>query len=305
MSRRGHGDAAPNTQTHTQTDSEPRDESIGSFLRNLLSGIPWSECAETREELSFAAPSGNRLRISNGNGRTRVIGEDRDDVRVYVEKRARAESDAAAQHLCGNIQLVARETAGTLHLEVQTPRRWNRRGSAHIEVRVPRGAQVDVTANNGKVCIEGIHSDVSVRASNGAVRVADVVGNIEVTTSNAKVCCHCTCGRLVARSSNGKLELDEHRGSINASTSNGLIRVSLADIGAEGVLLATSNGRIVLDLPDEVDAEVDMRVDNGVIRTLRHLDSSSGEDAGRVRGRLGRGGIPIKLRTSNGTISLR
>jgi DUF4097 and DUF4098 domain-containing protein YvlB len=280
-------------------------EGIGSFLRNLLHGIPWSECAECREERSFAVPRGRSLRIENGNGRTRIVGEDRDDISVLMDKRARAESDDAAQHLVGDIQLVAREANGLLQLEIQTPRKWNRHGNAHLLVRVPRDVGVVVSANNGKVCIEGLRSDVSARSSNGSVRVADVVGDIEITTSNAKVCCHSTCGSLTARSSNGKIELDEHRGSIDASTSNGLIRASLDEIGSGGVILTTSNGRIVLDLPDEVDAEIDLRVDNGLIRAIRELETRDGEDKGRLRGRLGRGGAPIKLRTSNGTISLR
>lgn len=280
-------------------------EGIGAFLRNLLSGIPWSECAESREEHTFPAPSAASLRILNITGRTRVIGEDRSDIAVHMDKRARAESGDAAEHVVGDIQLVAREANGTLTLEVRTPRKWNRHGNAHLEVRVPRGIAVSVSANNGKVCIDGVHAHVSARSSNGSVRVANVVGDVEVETSNAKVCCHCTCGRLTARSSNGKIELDEHRGSIDATTSNGLIRASLDEVGDLGVLLATSNGRIVLDLPEDVDAEVDLRVDNGVIRTLRDLHGRSGEDVGRVRGRIGRGGSPIKLRTSNGTISVR
>jgi hypothetical protein len=298
MSRRGreHAGAA--------RGGEPR-EGIGALLRNLLSGIPWSECAECREEHTFAAPAGRSIRIDNGSGRTRVLGEDREDIGVCIDKRARAESDDAAQHLVGDIQLVAKEANGLLHLEIQTPRRWNRHGNAHIEVRVPRDLEVVVAANNGKICIEGIRSHVSARSSNGSVRVANVVGDIDVTTSNAKVCCHCTCGRLTARSSNGKIEVDEHRGSVDASTSNGLIRASLDEMGRDGVTLATSNGRILLELPDQVDAEVDLRVDNGMIRTLRELDGSSGEDTGRLRGRIGSGGTPIKLRTSNGTISLR
>jgi DUF4097 and DUF4098 domain-containing protein YvlB len=298
MSRRGREHEEPRR-------GDDANEGIGGFLRNLLSGIPWSECAECREERTFPAPSGRSLRIDNGSGRTRVLGEDRDDISVCIEKRARAESDDAAQHLVGDIQLVARETNGVLHLEVQTPRRWNRHGNAHLEVRIPRDLEVAVNANNGKVCIEGIRSRVSARSCNGSIRVSDVVGDIDVTTSNAKVCFHCTCGQLTARSSNGKIELDEHRGSVDVSTSNGLIRAALDEVGRQGVILATSNGRIMLELPEHVDAEVDLRVDNGVIRTLRELETSSGEDTGRLRGRLGRGGIPIKLRTSNGTISLR
>ena len=137
------------------------------------------------------------------------------------------------------------------------------------------------------------------------MRISDVIGDVEVSTSNAKVSCDCTCGRLLARSSNGKIELDEHRGSVDASTSNGLIRAALEQVGLEGVHLATSNGRIVLDLPDEVDADVDLRVDNGLIRNDRQLCKATRETNGRLRGRLGRGGALIKLRTSNGSISLR
>ncbi len=130
-------------------------------------------------------------------------------------------------------------------------------------------------------------------------------GDIDITTANAKVDCDCTSGRLVARSSNGKIEIGGHDGSVDASTSNGLIRASLVHLSSEGVTLATSNGRIVLELPKEPNAEVDIRVDNGVIRNELCLGGQTDEANGRLRGRLGRGGTPIKLRTSNGTISLR
>ena len=69
--------------------------------------------------------------------------------------------------------------------------------------------------------------------------------------------------------------------------------------------LTTSNGRIVLDLPSETDADIDMRVENGLIRNDLDLEQQSGDENGWVRGRLGKGGCPIRLRTSNGTISVR
>ena len=284
---------------------DTRSEGIGAFLRNLLSGIPWSECAESEEEMTLAAPAAGKIQVNNGNGRTRVVGEDRDDVAICIQRRARAETDEAAAEVLDAIRIESADVAGSLVLDVHTPRKWNRHGHAHLELRVPRGSQIIIEANNGKVCVQGMRSRVCARSSNGSVRISDVVGDIEVTTSNAKVSCDCTCGRLLARSSNGKIELADHRGSVDASTSNGLIRASLEEMGKDGVVLATSNGRIVLELPEEIDAEVDLRVDNGVIRMLRELETRRGDSAGRLRGKLGRGGAPIKLRTSNGTISLR
>lgn len=287
-------------------DAESYEEGhgLGGFLRSLLSGIPWSDSADSEEVFNVDVPPSRRLRIANANGRTRIVGEDRADIEVGVKKHARAESDEAAERLLAEIRVEPRLAGEDLEIEVEIPRRWNRHGQAHLELRVPRDLETWVKSANGKLCLAGLRGPLHAKSSNGKISVTDVVGDIRIMTSNAAVCCQCTCGRLQARSSNGKIELGDHRGSIDASTSNGLIRAQVDELGKDGVLLATSNGRIVLELPDEVDADLDMRVDNGVIRNDREVLSETRSD-GRVRGILGHGGSLIKLRTSNGTISLR
>ena len=278
---------------------------LSNFLRSLLSGIPWSESASAEERAELSTPSGRVIEVENANGRTRIVGEDRDDVVLLAIKHARAESQQAAERLLGEIQIGQDEVGGILQLQIEIPRRWNRHGSVDLEVRVPRDVEVRVCSDSGKVCLQGLRCGCRARSSNGSVRLNDIAGDIDVTTANAKVSCACTRGRLVCRSSNGMIEVGEHSGSIDASTSNGLIRASIERLATEGVTLATSNGRIVLELPEEPDAEVDIRVDNGVIRNELSLGHRSDDGNGRLRGRLGRGGTPIKLRTSNGTISLR
>jgi len=284
-------------------DAEPA-QGLKGLLRSLLPGIPWAERAETRETQQLAAPKGHVFRVHNSNGVTRISGEDRADIEVMAHKTARAESSEAAERLLEEIRLVFLDTGDRLDLEVEVPRKWNRRGTANLCIKLPREMEVWVAAVNGRVDVEGIRGLVHARSTNGSAKVSDVIGDVEIGTTNAKVSCSCICGKLVARSSNGKIEIDQHRGSVDASTSNGLIHASLDDIGAEGVQLATSNGRIVLDLPEHVDADVDIRVDNGVIRNDRELCHKGRETNGRVAGRLGLGGKLIKLRTSNGSISV-
>jgi len=299
MGRRDHDtdDAHP--------DSHAGSGGLGGFLRSLLSGLPWSDRAEAEESFTLAAPRAGKIKVENANGKTSVTGEDRSDVEVRVVKTARAESEEAANELLERIRVEVAETGGQLGLEVNVPKRWNRHGSANLEVHVPRSTRVGVFSSNGAVLIEGLRGDVVGRSSNGSICVEDVRGDVDVQTSNGKVCCSCTCGRLTARSSNRKIEIGEHEGSVDAMTSNGLIHASVESLGPEGLILATSNGRIVVELPEKLDADVDLRVDNGVIRNHRELEGVSGERTGRLRGRLGRGGVPIRLRTSNGSISLR
>jgi len=278
---------------------------LAKFLRSLLDGIPWSECAECSDEFTLKSPASGSLRIHNPNGRTSVTGSDRDDIEVRACKRARAESSDAAANLLKSINVSSNENDTRLTLDVEAPKRWNRRGQVFLQVSVPRGLQIEVNAVNGRVDVQCIRGPVIARSANGSANITDVVGDVEIVTSNAKVSCSCTCGKIVARSSNGKIVLEGHKGSVDATTSNGLIRVGLDAIGDEGVILATSNGRIALDLPEEINAEVDLRVDNGVIRNERRLCKAQRESNGVVRGRLGAGGALIKLRTSNGSISLK
>jgi hypothetical protein len=294
---------------------EPR--GFGGFLRSLLSGLPWHERAEASETLELPSPSAGGIRVDNANGCTVVVGEDRADVEIRVHKAARAGSEQEAAQLAGAIHVNAREdAAGVLDVEVELPGRWTHRGRADLEIHAPRTVRVQVTASNGRVCLSGMRAAVSLKSSNGPVRVDDVVGDVDVHTSNARVYTHDTRGKLIARSSNGKIDLEEHRGSVDAATSNGTIHCELEELGKEGVTLVTSNGRIALELPDLVDGDVDIRVDNGLIRALREqcraaachcrgLHHSARERAGRLKGTLGRGGVPIRLRASNGTISLR
>jgi len=278
---------------------------IGGFLRSLLAGIPWSERAEGEAELHLDPPPSGTLRVDNANGRTRITGEERRDILIRICKSARAETEDEARQLMEAIHVVPREDgAGHLDLEVEIPGRWNRRGRADLDIHVPRELRVQVSTANGRLCLAGLRGAVRARSSNGSIRVNDIIGDVEIQTSNAKVHTQCTCGKLVARSSNGNIELVEHRGSVDAATSNGTICCELENMGNEGVVLVTSNGRIRLDLPEDAEGDVDVRVDNGLIRNSRELPQAS-QRSGRLKGTLGRGGCPIRLRASNGTISIR
>jgi len=277
---------------------------FAGLLRSLLDGIPWSDRAELTETIHIDAVMGGLFRVHNANGRIQISGEDRSDIQVTALKAARADSTESAKQLLADIQLVVSETAEGVELEVNVPRKWNRRGWANLVILIPKDMSVAVDAANGRVDVEGIRAPVRARSTNGSANMSNIVGDVEVSTTNAKVTCVRTCGKLIARSCNGKIEIERHRGSVDASTSNGLIRAELEGVDKGGVQLATSNGRIVLDLPAELEADFDLRVDNGTIRNDRTLGYTARETDGCVVGRIGAGGTAIKLRTSNGSISI-
>ena len=294
---------------HDSTEEEDAESAtgpgFGGLLRSLFSRMQWGERATHEESLVVPTPPGRAISIFNANGKTRVVGEERDDIEIRIHKSVRADCPDLAEKLLDSIKLQNSKSADVLEIEVQIPRKCSRHAVAHIEVCVPRDTQVDLGSTNGKICLEGLDRSIRARSNNGSVSISEVNGDIDVTTANAKVTCSCTHGHLRARSSNGKIEVDGHRGSIDASTSNGVIRASLDELGETGISLTTTNGRIVLDLPEKPDADVDIKVENGHIRNDLDLENQKRDLNGRVQGRIGEGGTPIRLRTSNGTVSLR
>lgn len=279
---------------------------FGGLLRTIFSRIPWAEQLSEEEVIVVPAPSGQTLSVRNANGKTRVRGEDRDDVEIRITKSVRADCEDVAAKLLESIKLQNSDATDVLEIEVQIPRKCERHGLAHLELRVPLETRVALSSINGKICLENLDRSIRARSSNGSVSIVEVKGDIDVTTANAKVACRDSSGHLRARSSNGKIEIVDHDGSVDASTSNGVIKASLESLDEPGVSLTTSNGRIALDLPEFPDADVDIHVENGHIRNDLDFEAESGnDDTGRVRGRVGKGGTPIRLRTSNGTVSIR
>ena len=71
-----------------------------------------------------------------------------------------AESAEAARAMVEAIRVVSHHDLGSLELEVEIPSKWNRHGSANLELRVPRDLEVVVIAANGRVSLEGMRGRI-------------------------------------------------------------------------------------------------------------------------------------------------
>jgi DUF4097 and DUF4098 domain-containing protein YvlB len=120
---------------------------------------------------------------------------------------------------------------------------------------------------------------------NGSVRVRGVEGS----------------GAL--RSVNGNVEVYDAAGRFSARTTNGNIRVQLRDLpNGSPMSIETMNGSVVLALPADADAELDVRSLNGDFASDLPLLLKGAEGQREFRGRLGRGGAEVRVRTVNGGI---
>src|ERR1051325_5870474 len=100
-------------------------------------------------------------------------------------------------------------------------------------VSAPRGASLDLSANNGPIAIHAVDGSVTAPAHNGPIAVKDSSGTLDITTQN------------------GPIAFDGDSGNVKLHATNGPISVRLAGSGWNGGSLdsATENGPLSLRLP--------------------------------------------------------
>ena len=129
--------------------------------------------------------------------------------------------------------------------------------------------------------------NVTVDNTNGAIFVTDVAGKHDLDTTN------------------GRIEVARCAGSVDAATTNGSIHAELVRVAKnQPMRFETTNGRIEVSVPQDFAADIDASTTNGSIKSdlpvaTRTLDDNS------LRGTINGGGTSLRLRTTNGGISIR
>lgn len=138
-----------------------------------------------------------------------------------------------------------------------------------FRVEVPEGVSFVGRTVNGDVEVIGLRSDVT---------AVTVNGDVELTTT-------------------GFAQAETVNGSIDASMGSPDLR--------EGASFSTVNGSITLDLPDDIDAELDASWLNGGFESDIPLLLEGRVSRRSARGVLGDGGPELELETVNGSIRIR
>lgn len=123
------------------------------------------------------------------------------------------------------------------------------------------------------------------RTVNGSVEATDLASDVMAVTVNGSVALS-TTGTATARSVNGSLD------------------VRMGTAPTRDAEFETVNGRIVLDVPDDMGARVEARWLNGGLDADLPMTLGS-MSRGRASATLGQGGPTIHLKTVNGSIRIR
>jgi hypothetical protein len=212
--------------------------------------------------------AGRSLAVSGApNGSVRAVGRDGDAVKVTARIQADGRTDADARSRLAEIRIVA----DGRNVRAEGPPRDGRDDgwSVSYVLEVPRRFDLDLESRNGSLGVSGVSGAIELRATNGSVALSDVGGDVRAHTQN---------------------------GSLNVQLSGK--RWDGAGLDAE-----THNGSVRVRIPDDYSARLETHTVNGSLRTDFPVT---------VRGRisrdltlpLGAGGAPIRVTTTNGSVTL-
>jgi DUF4097 and DUF4098 domain-containing protein YvlB len=105
------------------------------------------------------------------------------------------------------------------------------------------------------------------------------------------------------RTVNGNIEVYEGGGSVHAHTTNGNVHLELLRVqDKNGAVAETTNGSLLLAVPADTQADLEARCLNGNFSSELPLALESTQRPRETHGKLGKGGVPIRLHTVNGAI---
>jgi hypothetical protein len=212
---------------------------------------------------TYPLRSGGRFQLENVNGSVRVDGWERQEVEIYALKTSLRDPRDA--------DLVKIEIeSGVDGVKVHTRYPQGQGVEVAVEYRVHVPYRVLLTG------VETVNGSVVVRGVEGGGELHSVNGNVEVLDS---------AGRFSARTTNGNLRLELRR---------------LPD--GDPMALETVNGSVLLALPPDAGADLDVHSMNGDFHSDLPVETPSSLSARTLHGRLGAGGAEVLLRTINGGI---
>jgi hypothetical protein len=210
---------------------------------------------------------GNALSVdATPNGGIAVRGWDRAEIQVRARVTANAETQQEADAMAAEVHVLT--DGGRIRSEGRPS--VSRGGwSVSFEVMAPAQHGLTLRTTNGGISVKGVQGEIDLQTTNGGISLTDV------------------------------------NGEVRGNTTNGGVQIELSGDAwhGQGLDVQTHNGGVRLTVPEGYSAHLDAGTTNGGIRCDFPV-TVQGTIGRNFSGDLGHGGVPLKVRTTNGGVQI-
>ncbi|HVF51484.1 MAG TPA: DUF4097 family beta strand repeat-containing protein [Pyrinomonadaceae bacterium] len=250
---------------------------------SVLASSGATQSAQTREELreefhrTYPLAPGGRVSLENIQGAVRIMGWERNEVKVDAVKRAYsaerlAEAEIRVDASEDAVRIKTKYPEGNLNFNSDARERARNPATVEYTLTVPRNARLDkVALVSGALTIEGIAGEVKASSVSGHVAARALTGRTNISVVS------------------GALDLDYTQLS-----------------GESHAEISSVSGAVTVTLASDANAELRVNTVQGSISNDFGLPVRQGRFVGRdLAGVLGRGGPSIKLSNVSGSVRVR
>jgi hypothetical protein len=194
----------------------------------------------------------------------------------------------------------------------------------HIEVRMPREADLQVESGDGPVQTESINGTVNVHTGDGSVKASSLNGTIDLHTNDGGITVDGLKGNIRLRTGDGSIEAHNLDGTVEADSGDGHIRIAGRFDGlnvktgdgsvdtrvqpgskmASSWTIRTGDGSVDLVLPADFQTNIDASTGDGHISLGIPVTVEGTFSNSQIRGKMNGGGQPLTIHTGDGSIRL-
>ncbi|MCP4725206.1 MAG: DUF4097 domain-containing protein [bacterium] len=269
---------------------------------------------------TYSLKEGGSFSVSNVNGRVEVESWNKAEVEIVITERRRGNDEIEVDFDVSDDRIYV-----SLH---HNRDRWRngRSSTANIRVKVPKKVKLSAESVNGDVTIVNIEGAVDAQTTNGDLNISTVTGDVEANTTNGRVELEGITGEVSSTTTNASINvLNSNSPRMDIHTTNGRIRAEFEFDSDGDYRFRTTNGDIEVSIPKDSKADVDIVCRNRRFDTdfeelkefERDIRRRNRDDTGsrrrsntydrdlHVRETINGGGAALRIRTTNGDVSLR
>jgi hypothetical protein len=270
---------------------------------------------------SYTVSGRANVRVDTNDGSVRVTTGDSKQVEFRVEYQG--------FELGKNLRVDSRQDGDKVELTARITGHWgfswgHNSRNLHIEVRMPREADLQVETGDGSVQVESINGTVNVHTGDGSVKANSLNGSIDLHTNDGSIAVDGLKGEIRLRTGDGSIEARDLDGKVEADSGDGHIRmagrfdalnVKTGDGSVDTRVLPgskmvsswtirTGDGSVDLVLPADFQTNIDASTGDGHISLGIPVTVEGTFSNSQIHGKMNGGGQPLTIHTGDGSIRL-
>ncbi len=203
-------------QVHESVRTETRSEArANARARGLGSSGRFIE----NESKSFSVPANARVNVSTYDGPITIHGWDKPEV-MYTATR-HADDEAELKEV--RVETEQQGPAVSVIAKSNENRGW-----VSLDVFVPRNANVHASSEDGRLALQGVTGELTLRTGDGSIEVTDSQGQLKVSSGDGHIRIANFEGQADARTADGAIMLDGRFSNLSARTGDGSISLAVA-----------------------------------------------------------------------------